>query len=241
MIIIPAVDIKDGKCVRLLQGNMNDETVFYDSPVTAARKWEEMGAQLLHIVDINGAITGSLQNVKFIEEIISAINIPIQVGGGIRTIEAVESYLTLGVKRVIIGTSAVKDASFIKDVCKEYHDRIIIGIDAKDGMAAMQGWVETSERTAEDCIKEFEGTGVAGIVYTDISRDGMMKGPNIEGIKRIAKLVDIPVIASGGIAGIEDIKKIINLEQYGVCGMIIGKALYTGAISLKEAMRVHAD
>jgi len=238
MLVIPAIDIKGGKCVRLVQGRMDQETVYSTNPVEMAKKWEAMGAELLHLVDLDGAVTGEPKNTDAIEAIADAISIPFQVGGGIRDIDSINLYLSIGASRVILGTIAYKDPYFVKDACLKHHGRIIVGIDARDGKVAIQGWEKVTEKLATELAKEFEAEGVAGIIYTDISRDGMLKGPNIEGTKAMAQSVKIPIIASGGVSNIEDIKRLKELEPVGVAGVITGKAIYTGSLDLAEAIKV---
>lgn len=237
MIIIPAIDIKDGKCVRLTQGDMDKETIYFNSPLKAAKHWVKNGAKMLHIVDLNGAVDGIPKNLHAIHEIADNIDVPIQVGGGIRNIDTIEAYLSFGVKRIILGTSAVSDPKFANDVCKRYKEKVLIGIDARDDMVAIDGWTKGSGVSVADLIKKFEGSGIAGIIYTDIKKDGMLKGPNIENIKKIAKGTKIPIIASGGVSTAADIAKLKKLEEYGVCGVIIGKALYAGMLSLEDALQ----
>lgn len=238
MLVIPAIDIKGGKCVRLVQGRMDQETVYSDNPVEVAKKWVSMGAEYLHLVDLDGAVAGEPKNVDTIEAIADAIRIPFQVGGGIRDIDTINLYMSIGAARVILGTIAYKDPYFVRDACEKHNGQIVVGIDARDGKVAIKGWEEVTEKTAADLAKELEGVGVAGIIYTDISRDGMLKGPNLEGTKALAQSVKIPIIASGGVSNIEDIKRLKELEPFGVAGVITGKAIYTGSLDLKEAIRV---
>ncbi len=236
MIIIPAIDLKDGKCVRLLQGKMDKETVFSDSPAAAALRWEKEGAELIHVVDLDGAIEKHPKNLYSIKNILKAVNIPIQVGGGIRDEKTVRMFFDLGVERVIIGTEAIKNPKFIKDVCKSFPDRIVVGIDARNGYAAIEGWTETTQIKAIDLAKEFEYCGVAAINFTDIFRDGMQTGPNIEETRLLASEISIPVVASGGVSTIEDIKRLMPLEEIGVTGVITGRALYSKTLILKDAI-----
>ncbi|MCP3677928.1 MAG: 1-(5-phosphoribosyl)-5-[(5-phosphoribosylamino)methylideneamino]imidazole-4-carboxamide isomerase [Deltaproteobacteria bacterium] len=234
MIVIPAIDIKDGRCVRLKQGRMDDETVYSDDPVEVAFRWERAGARLIHLVDLDGAVEGLTKNRETIREIIDAVTVEVQIGGGIRERGAVSSYLEEPrVKRVIIGTAAYSDPAFLEDICEEFPERIAVGIDALDGKVAIKGWIETTDEKAIDMARRLEGVGVASIIYTDISRDGMLVGPNIEATAEIAKAVDIPVIASGGVSTIEDIEA---LKGSGVEGVITGKALYTGSLDLSQAI-----
>ncbi|MBI4745310.1 MAG: 1-(5-phosphoribosyl)-5-[(5-phosphoribosylamino)methylideneamino]imidazole-4-carboxamide isomerase [Deltaproteobacteria bacterium] len=238
MLVIPAIDIKGGKCVRLVQGKMAQETVYSTNPVEVAKKWQSMGAESLHLVDLDGAVAGEPKNTHTIEAIAGAVSIPFQVGGGIRDIEAINLYLAMGASRIILGTAALERTWFVRDVCEQRHGQILVGIDARDGKVAIKGWEELTNKAAIELAKELEGAGVAGIIYTDISRDGMLKGPNIEGIKALAQSVKIPIIASGGVSNIDDIKKLKELELVGVAGVITGKAIYTGSLDLREAIRV---
>ena len=238
MLIIPAVDIKNGKCVRLFQGRLDSETVFSDDPAAMAKRWENEGAEIIHVIDLDGAVEKSPKNLNSIERIIESVEAYIQVGGGIRTAKTAKMYLDLGVKRVIIGTEAIKNPNFVKDACKAFPDQIVVGIDARDGLVAIEGWTETTRIKAVDLARRFEDCGVAAINFTDIHRDGMETGPNIEATRRIAEAVSIPVVASGGVSTIEDIKKLMPLEAVGVVGVITGRALYSGSLSLKEAIEV---
>ncbi len=238
MLIIPAVDIKNGKCVRLFQGRFDSETVFSDDPAAMAKRWENEGAEVIHVIDLDGAVEKSPKNLNSIERIIESVEAYIQVGGGIRTAKTAKMYLDLGVKRVIIGTEAIKNPDFVKDSCKAFPDQIVVGIDARDGLVAIEGWTETTRIKAVDLARRFEDCGVAAINFTDIHRDGMETGPNIEATRRIAEAVSIPVVASGGVSTIEDIKKLMPLEAVGVVGVITGRALYSGSLSLKEAIKV---
>ncbi|MCP3689766.1 MAG: 1-(5-phosphoribosyl)-5-[(5-phosphoribosylamino)methylideneamino]imidazole-4-carboxamide isomerase [Gammaproteobacteria bacterium] len=236
MILIPAIDLKQGQCVRLRQGRMEDSTVFSDDPVAMAGKWVSQGCKRLHLVDLDGAFEGKPVNADVIENISMAYpGLPIQIGGGIRTIDTVEAYLAAGVSYVIIGTQAVKKPEFVTELCAEFPGKVIIGIDAKDGMVAVQGWAENSDHAAEHLAQRFEDQGVAAIVYTDISRDGMMQGVNIEATRRFAESIKIPVIASGGVTDIDDIKRLNEVKSAGIEGTIIGRALYERTISLEQA------
>ncbi|MCK5417252.1 MAG: 1-(5-phosphoribosyl)-5-[(5-phosphoribosylamino)methylideneamino]imidazole-4-carboxamide isomerase [Desulfobacterales bacterium] len=240
MLIIPAVDIKNGKCVRLLQGRMDDETVYSDDPRAMALKWARLGAQLIHVIDLDGAFAKVPQNTGSIRKILQTVKVPIQLGGGIRTEETVHMYLEMGVKRVIIGTGAIKEPDFVKKVCKTYPGQIVVGIDARNGKVAIDGWTQTTRIEAMELAKEFEDCGVAAINFTDIHRDGMQTGPNLDATLRLAEAVSIPVVASGGVSSIEDIKNLLPLETAGVAGVIIGKALYSGKLDLKEALDLTA-
>lgn len=235
MIIYPAVDVREGKCVRLTQGEFNKETVYSDNPVEMALRWEKMGAQYLHVVDLDGARTGKAQNIAVISEMAVKMGIPVQLGGGIRTIEMIETILCKGIERVILGTSAVKDPELVKRAVKTFENNVVIGIDAKDGMVAIEGWEKTSEFKAIEFAKKMEDLGAKTIIYTDISRDGMLNGPNLKAMEDMVKAVKIDIIASGGVGKIEDIK---NLKEVGVSGAIVGRALYTGDVDLKQAIEV---
>jgi phosphoribosylformimino-5-aminoimidazole carboxamide ribotide isomerase len=236
MIVIPAIDLKEGRCVRLEQGLMDKDTVFNDDPAAQALEWQRQGAELLHIVDLDGAFAGEPRNRSAIEAILEAISIPAQLGGGIRDLATIEAYLALGLSRVIIGTAAQRNPDLVKEACSRFPGRIVVGIDAKNGMVAVQGWAEVTDCTAADLARQFEGFGVSAIIYTDISRDGMLQGPNLEATRELAEAVAIPVIASGGVSRMEDIKNLMAIEKSGVTGVITGKAVYTGAIKLAEAI-----
>ncbi|HEY4743044.1 MAG TPA: 1-(5-phosphoribosyl)-5-[(5-phosphoribosylamino)methylideneamino]imidazole-4-carboxamide isomerase [Desulfuromonadaceae bacterium] len=236
MIVIPAIDLKEGKCVRLEQGLMDKDTVFNDDPAAQAREWQAQGAELLHIVDLDGAFAGEPRNKAAIEAIVTAISIPAQLGGGIRDLVTIEAYLKLGLSRVIIGTAAQRNPELVREACALFPGRIVVGIDAKNGMVAVQGWGEVTDVTAVDLAKRFEGFGVSAIIYTDISRDGMLQGPNLEATKALAEAISIPVIASGGVSSLKDIENLMTIEGSGVSGVITGKAVYTGAIRLAEAV-----
>ncbi|TDJ23144.1 MAG: 1-(5-phosphoribosyl)-5-[(5-phosphoribosylamino)methylideneamino]imidazole-4-carboxamide isomerase [Gammaproteobacteria bacterium] len=238
MILIPAIDLKQGQCVRLRQGRMEDSTVFSDDPVDMAGKWVSQGCQRLHLVDLDGAFEGKPVNADVIEEITAAFpDLPIQIGGGIRTVETVEAYLAAGVSFVIIGTQAVKKPEFVTELCAEFPGNVIVGIDARNGMVAVQGWAEDSDQSVEHLAQRFEDQGVSAIVYTDINRDGMMQGINLEATRALAESVNIPVIASGGATDMEDIKQLNSVKDSGIEGVILGRALYERTISLPEAQR----
>ena len=238
MQIIPAIDLKGGNCVRLEQGDMDRETLFSASPVKVAIHWESLGAKILHIVDLDGAITGKPQNKDAICQILKSVAIPLQLGGGIRDIETMENYLSLGIKRVILGTTAYQQPSLLNEVCQKFPNQILVSIDARDGKVAIEGWKETTSKKATDLVKNLEDKGVEAIVFTDIKRDGMMKGPNITSIKDMADATRIPIIASGGVTTLKHIKELIDLEDSGVEGIIIGRALYEDSIDLKEALEL---
>ena len=239
MLLIPAIDLKDGKCVRLRQGKMEDVTVFSDDPVATARRWVEAGARRLHMVDLNGAFEGKPRNAAVIHAVAEAFpELPIQVGGGIRDEETILTYLDAGVKYVIIGTKAVTNPHFIPEVCAEFPGHIIIGLDAKDGKVAVDGWSKLSNHDAIDMARQFENDGVEAIVYTDISRDGMMSGVNLDATVRLAQAVHIPVIASGGITSLDDVRRICDVADEGILGAITGRAIYEGTLDFAEGQRL---
>lgn len=242
MLLIPAIDLKDGKCVRLRQGRMDDETVFSDDPVDVARRWMEAGARRLHIVDLNGAFAGQPVNAAVIKEIAETFpDLPIQVGGGIRDEDTVQAYLDAGVSYVIIGTKAVSAPHFINDLCMEFPGHIIVGLDARDGKAAIDGWSKLSHHNVQELAQRFERDGVVAIVYTDIGRDGMMNGVNVESTLALARSITIPVIASGGVSSMADIQALCAVENEGIMGAIIGRALYEGSIDLATAQKLVDD
>jgi phosphoribosylformimino-5-aminoimidazole carboxamide ribotide isomerase len=236
MIVIPAIDLKGGRCVRLEQGLMDKDTVFNDNPGAQAAEWQRQGGELLHIVDLDGAFAGEPKNRAAIESIVKSVTIPTQLGGGIRDITTIEAYLSLGIGRVIIGTAAQRNPDFVKEACALFPGKIVVGIDAKNGMVAVQGWAEVTGVTATELAQKFEGYGVSAIIYTDINRDGMMQGPNIEATKALAEAITIPVIASGGLSSLKDIENLMAIESSGVTGVITGKAIYSGTIKLAEAI-----
>ena len=236
MLLIPAIDLKDGKCVRLRQGLMEDVTVFSDNPVDTATRWVDAGTKRLHLVDLNGAFEGKPVNGEVVKAIAQAYpDLPIQIGGGIRDEETVQAYLDAGVQYCIIGTKAVQDPQFVIDLCAKFPGHIIVGIDAKNGMVATDGWAEESTTSAIDLAQKFEKAGVSAIVYTDIARDGMMQGVNIDETVRLAESISIPVIASGGVTNMDDIKGLLEVESRGVSGTILGRSIYEGTIDLAEA------
>ncbi len=237
MIIIPAIDIRGGKCVRLLQGDFQRETVYGADPVEVALRWASKGAERIHIVDLDGSREGRPVNDAAIRQILASVGIPIELGGGIRDIGTVDYYVGLGVRWVILGTAALKNRDFVVEACRRFPGRIILGIDAKDGKVAVEGWTEATGADALEVAKRYEGIGLAAIVYTDISRDGMETGVNVPATERLARSVAIPVIASGGVAGIGDIERLLAVAASGILGVITGKALYTGALDLGEAIR----
>lgn len=238
MIIIPAVDIRNGKCVRLLQGDFDRETVFSDDPIAMAEHWASLGAERLHIVDLDGARTGSPQNVEVIARIVRTLKIPVQLGGGIRTFEIARKMLDLGLDRIIIGTTAALDSNLAEEMFRKFGERAILGLDARDGYVATHGWQGSTNLKAVEFARHMESLGARRIIYTDIKRDGMLEGVNITAMEEMARAVSIPVIASGGVSSIADIKQLKNLESIGIEGVIVGKALYTGAIDLREAIAV---
>lgn len=236
MIVIPAIDLKDGACVRLRQGLMDESTVFSDDPVAVAAQWVEKGAQRLHLVDLNGAFDGKPIHGEVVTDIAKAYpKLPIQIGGGIRSLATIEHYLDAGVTYVIIGTKAVKEPEFVELACREFPGHVIVGLDAKDGFVATDGWAEVSEMKATELAKRFAGDGVSSIVYTDIARDGMMQGVNVEATVEMAKASPIPVIASGGITNMDDIRALVDQEKSGIMGAITGRAIYEGTLDIVEA------
>jgi phosphoribosylformimino-5-aminoimidazole carboxamide ribotide isomerase len=236
MLIIPAIDLKDGQCVRLRQGLMEDSTVFSDDPVAMATQWVEAGTRRLHLVDLNGAFAGEPVNGEVVQAIARAYpQLPIQIGGGIRSLETIEAYVKAGVSYVIIGTKAVREPEFVGEACKAFPGRVIVGLDAKNGLVATDGWAEVSDVQATDLAKQFDALGVSAIVYTDIARDGMMQGVNVEATVQMAQASSIPVIASGGITNMEDIKALAAVSAKGICGAITGRAIYEGTLDVREA------
>ncbi|QQR80011.1 MAG: 1-(5-phosphoribosyl)-5-[(5-phosphoribosylamino)methylideneamino]imidazole-4-carboxamide isomerase [Deltaproteobacteria bacterium] len=233
MILYPAIDIFNGQCVRLKQGKFDDATIYYKNPVDAAKKWVDQGAKWLHVVDLNGAREGKPANIKVIEEIMTSLNVPVQIGGGIRSQDIAEIYLTMGAGRVVIGSAAFEDPDLMQILCAKFEGRVALGLDAKDGKVAVHGWEDTLEKEAIAVAHEFESLGLQHLIYTDISRDGMMTGPNFDGMKKMIDATMVPVIASGGISTIEDL---IKLKELGASGAILGKSIYEGKIDLKEAL-----
>jgi phosphoribosylformimino-5-aminoimidazole carboxamide ribotide isomerase len=237
MLIIPAIDLKDGRCVRLQQGDMDSATVFSEDPVDMARHWAGQGARRLHIVDLNGAVAGKPKNEKVIREMINAVGetLPIQLGGGIRDLDTIESYIDAGVAFVIIGTAAVKNPGFLHDACYAFPGHIIVGLDAKDGKVAVEGWSKMTGHDVVDLGKKFEDYGVEALVYTDIGRDGMLTGVNIEATLKLAQAIRIPIIASGGLSSVKDVQSVCKLVPEGIVGAIAGRALYEGKLDFKKA------
>lgn len=242
MIIFPAIDLKDGKCVRLQKGEMDKVTVFNDNPANQAAEFFSQGFNWLHIVDLNGAFDGKPVNIEAVKSIIDKLSgkMSIQLGGGIRDIKTIEKWLESGVNRVILGTIALRNPELVKQACKLFPNQIVVGIDGKSGKVAVEGWAETSDISVIDLAKEFENAGVAAIIYTDINRDGLMTGPDLSGTKRLAESVNIPVIASGGMSCTDDIQAVKNIEESGVAGVIIGRALYEGKIDIAKALKIAA-
>ena len=236
MIIYPAIDIRGGRCVRLTEGRFDAETVFADDPTEMALKWAGLGAEFLHLVDLDGALAGEGKNVPVIERILQSVSIPVQLGGGIRNLETIEKLLSLGVTRLILGSAAVKNPQLVEEACKKYPGHIAVGIDAKNGDVAIEGWGKGSGVAATELAKKMAAYGVETIIYTDISRDGMLSGVNVEATAALARACGVPIIASGGVASLEDIRRVKAVESDGVQGCIIGKAIYTGAVDLKAAL-----
>ncbi|MEA5467970.1 1-(5-phosphoribosyl)-5-[(5-phosphoribosylamino)methylideneamino]imidazole-4-carboxamide isomerase [Spirulina sp. 06S082] len=236
MDVIPAIDLLEGRCVRLYQGDYDRSQIFSDRPVEMAHRWESEGATRLHLVDLDGAKKGESVNGEAIAAIVSAVSIPVQVGGGLRDGEKIRQVLDLGVKQAIVGTVAVENPDLVGELCQEFPGQIIVGIDARNGKVATKGWLETSQVQATDLAQRMESQGVAAIIYTDIQRDGTLSGPNFTALRELARSVTIPIIASGGVSSLTDILSLLSLEPLGVTGVIIGRALYTGDVSLAEAV-----
>jgi len=235
LIIFPAIDIKSGRCVRLTQGRMDAETVYSDEPWEVAKKWASMGAEVIHLVDLDGAVEGNPKNLGVVEKITASVDVPVQIGGGIRDEKTAEAYLSnRNIKRIIIGTAAIENPSLVTALTARYPGRVAVGIDAKDGLVAIKGWVTVTGQKATDLARKLEGAGVACIIYTDISRDGMLTGPNVEATREMAESVNIPVVASGGISSLKDIESYRGVPLEGI---IVGKALYSGNLDLRDAIR----
>ena len=238
MIIFPAIDIRDGKCVRLFKGNFNQETVFSDKPEEMAEKWQAEGAEFLHLVDLDGALAGKSQNLATVKKIIAAVTIPVELGGGIRTMENIDEVLALGVKRVILGSVAVKNPELVKEACAKYGERIVVGIDAKDGIVAVDGWGVSGNVDVITLAKEMAKAGVKTIIYTDISRDGTLAGVNVEATAKLARESGINIVASGGVKSTADIKALLPYEKDGIEGVIVGKSIYMKTLDLAEAIEI---
>jgi phosphoribosylformimino-5-aminoimidazole carboxamide ribotide isomerase len=239
MLLIPAIDLKEGKCVRLRQGRMEDDTVFSDDPVAVAAKWVEQGARRIHLVDLDGAFAGKPRNAGVIHAIASAFpDVPVQIGGGIRDEDTIQGYLNAGVKYVIIGTKAVTEPHFVSDIAVEFPGHIIIGLDAKEGKVAIDGWSKLSKHNVIDLAQKYESDGVEAIIYTDIARDGMMQGVNVEATAQLARAINIPVIASGGITNMDDIHALGNVSGDGIMGAITGRAIYEGTLDFAQAEKI---
>ena len=235
MEIWPAIDLRGGKCVRLRQGDYSQETVFGDDPASIAKQWANQGGQYLHLVDLDAAKDGSSANLASVRAIVEAVDIPCELGGGVRSRDKIRELLEIGLARLVVGTRALKEPDWFREVCREFPQRLVLGIDARDGMVATDGWLETSETSAIDLARQFEGEPLAAIVYTDIATDGMMAGPNVEAMAEMQRSVNVPVVASGGVTTVDDVQW---LSEAGMAGCIIGRALYEGTIDLKRALQV---
>jgi len=238
VLIIPAIDIKDGRCVRLYQGEMDKETVYFENPVDAARHWAEQGAQLIHIVDLDGAVAGRPVQREEVKKICNGVKVSVELGGGLRTVEAIEGAFALGVQRAVIGTAAYENPNFLRTVCRKFPGRIVVGIDARGGRVAIKGWKESTAMDAVELAQRCEKDGASRIIYTDINRDGTSEGVNVEETTRVARAVKIPIIASGGVATLDDIRRLKPLEKDGVEGVIVGRALYGRIFTLEKAIQV---
>jgi phosphoribosylformimino-5-aminoimidazole carboxamide ribotide isomerase len=235
VLIIPAIDLKDGRCVRLRQGNMAAETIYSDDVPSVARRWQQQGASLIHVVDLNGAVDGEPRNFPQIEAVLKTVSVNVQVGGGIRTMETIQRYLRAGVSRVVLGTAALMDRAFLEQACLEFPRRIVLGLDARDGRLAVKGWTAVSATRAIDLLKELSGHELGAVIYTDISRDGMLGGPNLAALQEVVEFSSFPVIASGGITRLEDLKAVRSLGPR-IEGAIVGKALYDGKLDYAAAV-----
>ena len=240
MIIFPAIDIRGGKCVRLLKGDFAKETVFSDKPEEMAKKWQAQGAEFLHLVDLDGALAGKSQNLATVEKILAAVDIPVELGGGIRTMENIDDVLALGVRRVILGSVAVCNPELVREACAKYGDRIVVGIDAKEGIVAVDGWGVSGDVEATALAKEMKKAGVRTIIYTDISRDGTLSGVNVEATAKLARESGVAIVASGGVKSIADIEALKPYEKDGIEGVIVGKSIYMGTLDLAEAIEIAA-
>lgn len=241
MLIFPAIDIRDGKCVRLFQGDFAQETVFSDKPAAIAQKWEAQDAQFLHLVDLDGALTGKSCNLDTVKDILRTVHIPVELGGGIRTMEAIDTILAMGVRRVILGSVAVHNPALVREACAKYGDRIVVGIDAKDGIVAVDGWGVSGNVAVTELAKEMKKAGVKTIIYTDISRDGTLEGINIEATAKLAQESGVSVIASGGVKSADDIRALKPFAADGIEGVIVGKSIYMGTLDLQEAIEIAAE
>ena len=237
MEVIPAIDILEGKCVRLYRGDYQQKQVFDENPVAVAKQWVDQGATRLHVVDLDGAKKGQPANLQAIASIVQAVSVPVQVGGGLREYASVANLLSLGVRQAILGTVAVEKPQVVEQLCQEFPGQIIVGIDARNGKVATRGWVETSEVLATSLARQMVQLGTAAIIYTDIHRDGTLNGPNLEALRELAEAINLPIIASGGVSSVTDLLSLLALEQLGVNGVIVGRALYTGDVILKEALQ----
>jgi len=235
LLVIPAIDLKDGRCVRLRQGNMADETVYSDDVASVAGKWQQAGATVIHVVDLNGAVEGEPRNLPQIEEVIKTVSVKVQIGGGIRNLDTLRRYLNAGVSRVVLGTAALTDRTFLEQACKEFPQRILLGLDARDGNVVVKGWTAVSETKAIDLLKELSGYAIGAVVYTDILRDGMLSGPNLPALKEVVEYSSFPVVASGGITRVEDLQAVQALGPR-IEGAIVGKALYDGKLDYRIAV-----
>ena len=240
MKIYPAIDIRGGKCVRLFKGDFAQETVFSDSPAAMAKQWAAQGAEYLHLVDLDGARAGRSENLTTVKEILAAVNIPVELGGGIRTMENIDEVLKLGVRRVILGSVAVRDPELVREACAKYGDRIVVGIDAKDGTVAVDGWGVSGDVDVITLAKKMKDAGVRTIIYTDISRDGTLSGVNVEATAKLARESGVDVVASGGVKDLADIRALLPYERDGIEGVIVGKSIYTGSLDLKKAIALAA-
>ncbi len=239
MIIIPAIDLYDGKCVRLYQGKEEEQTVFGEDPVKVARQWESAGASMLHVVDLNGAFEGRPHNIEVVFKIAAAVSVPIQLGGGIRNRKTVEEIFAGGVQRVVLGTSAIRSPDFVRELATDFPARIVLGIDANNGQVAVKGWKEVTSQKASEFVAQFADVPLAGIVFTDIERDGTLRGPNLNSLWEMTQATNIPLIASGGIGTAEDIERIVNDFSKEVVGIVVGRAIYTGAVDLKQVIDLY--